>query len=190
VSDCRLTLPPLPYGLEALDPVLSGDQVDAHYNLNHAAYVTAANRILDETGGDFARAPSFVYERFVFSRNGALLHDLWWENLAPGGVRPSRELQEAMLSRGHISGLVTALRETALRVQGSGWSCLSKRNDNELVVHAIRNHDYDWEAMRPLLLIDVWEHAFFLDYLNNRRAYVDGLLNLIDWRVVESRLVG
>ena len=184
-----LTLPPLPYSVEALQPVLSGEQVDAHYTLNHKAYVDNANRILAETGGDFGSAPSSTYERFVFNRNGALLHDLWWKNLAPGGERPTRELQEALLDHGHISGLISALRATALKVQGSGWACLSKLPNGRLHVHEIRNHEYDWD-WRPLLLIDVWEHAYYLNYFNDRQAYVDGLLNLIDWRVVESRLVG
>jgi len=107
--------------------------------------------------------------------SGCQLHNLFWENLGRPGIR--------------VPELATRdLEEVAAEVVGSGWVCLSERPvDGEPVVHAVQGHNYPWiDGMRPLLVLDLWEHAF-VGQLTDRAAYVRNLIGLVDWSVVEAR---
>jgi Fe-Mn family superoxide dismutase len=173
-------------------PALSADQVATHYEKHHAAYVRNANEILMSAGGNlegFGRGPSRAWERYVFNVNGAKLHDLFWATYVPGGRDPSAWLADQIGS--DFYSLRRDLLREAVDVQGSGWAFLSMRKkDGSLVVHSIPNHDYPWPELEPLIVIDAWEHAYYIDYRNERQRYVEALLVLVDWATVEHRLLG
>jgi Fe-Mn family superoxide dismutase len=187
-----LVLSPLPYPYEGLAPALSADQVQTHYERHHSAYVQAANEILGRVGGSvegFARAPSSLWDKYLFNVNGARLHSLFWETFIPGGRDPSPWLNEQI---GHD---LYSLRRDVVRacgdVQGSGWTFLSMRKqDGDLLVHNVPNHAFPWEELDPLIVLDSWEHSYYLDYRNERKRYAEALLTLVNWLAVEHRLLG
>jgi Fe-Mn family superoxide dismutase len=187
-----LTLAPLPYPYEALAPALSEDQVRAHYELHHAGYVRTANEILARVGGHlegFAQGPSRSWERYVFNVNGARLHELFWATYTPGGRDLSRWLSDQIGS--DLYSLRRDIVREAVGVQGSGWACLSmSKRDGGLVVHSVPNHDYPWQDLEPLIVLDVWEHSYYIDWRNERQRYAEALLALVDWATVEHRLLG
>ena len=187
-----LNLGPLPYPPSGLIPALSEDQVRTHYEKHHAAYVRGANDLLMSVGGHlegFGRAPARSWDRYVFNANGAKLHELFWNTYVPGGKDPSRWLMDQVGS--DFFSLRRDLLREAVDVKGSGWAFLSmSKKDGALTVHSIQNHDYPWQELEPLIVVDVWEHAYYVDYRNERQRYVEALLVLVDWATVEHRLLG
>jgi Fe-Mn family superoxide dismutase len=130
--------------------------------------------------------------RLDFEVNGALLHRLWWENLAPpapGGRAP--KISRAVLSAfgGNAKTLKRELIALGMSIQGSGWVALSwDKRARYASTHVVYNHDYDFSSYEPLLLIDVWEHAYLYDYGGDRKAYLGEALRLVNWAEVEGRL--
>lgn len=187
-----LVLPPLPYPPNGLEPALTADQVKAHYELHHAAYVNKANDLLARVGGTlegFGRAPSGAWQRYVFNVNGARLHDLFWATYCPGGSNRSPWITEQI---GHdFFSLRRDLVSACADLEGSGWTCLSMDTGNgNLGVHNVSNHDYPWDRFKPLIVLDGWEHAYYLDYLADRKRYAEALLALVNWPAVEQRIRG
>lgn len=190
----QLVLSPLPYPYDALAPVLSERQVSAHYNEHHAQYVRKANEILAAAGGPagLVRAPARVCDKWDFNSRGAWLHDLFWHSLVPGGSDPSPFLVEHLGGPGALMRLRADLLQAGLDVRGSGWVVLSHFGDGELRVHVEQNHDYAAaeEGGHPVLVLDLWEHAYYLDYTAQKQAYLESLLGLVHWAMVEHRLLG
>lgn len=185
-----LRLKRLPYPLSALQPVLSRDQVRVHHEQFQAGYVKRANALLGRAGAQGVDAlPEDERLRFMFEWNGAVLHELFWEGITPGGSPPSDEFVRQVLGAPDVLHEIRGdLIATGLQVTGSGWSALSLSPVEGLTVHPVKNHDYPWQTgMRPLALLDVWEHAYVFDYLSGRREYLDRLSALIDWGKVEQR---
>ena len=127
----------------------------------------------------------------AFNLAGHMLHTLYWGNMTPErGQRPQCCLADALARTfGSYEGFVRVFRSAALGVQGSGWAVLATDAvSHELVVLAAHRHqDALLPRMRPLLVCDVWEHAYYLRYANNRARYVDTFMNQINWRTVEKR---
>lgn len=189
-----LSLKPLPYRYNALKPALSAKQVRLHHEQNQAGYVDRANALWKKTGGNWSGwTSSALWKKYRFNRNGAILHELFWETYTPGGRPPSEALLDTMATFGaDPESVLSSLRDTSLAIQGSGWGCLSRVGSPQgstLLVHPITNHRYDWSAAKPLVLVDVWEHAYAVDYWSDRSEYVSRLLPLINWRLVEDRLL-
>lgn len=186
MKDQPLVQRDLPYGFDALQPAMSEEQVRLHYFRNQAGYVRRANAILVQADHDMAKAPTSVWKRFTFNRSGAELHELLWGSLCPGGEAPSDRLVTVLVDLGAGSAGLD-LRDAALSVEGSGWACLSYVL-GRIEVHTVKDHDYPWSSHIPLVVLDVWEHAYASDWWNDRKGYVEALLPLINWRYVEDRL--
>ncbi len=190
------TLPPLPYEADALAPYIDETTVLLHYEKHHAAYVNGANEAQDMlrriAQGDLppSIAPAATL-RLAFNLGGHILHTLYWENLAPPtGSEPSGALAEALCSSfGSVDGFMRVFRSATMAVQGSGWGVLGVEPvSHRLVVCAVQKHqDALLPGFKPLLVCDVWEHAYYLPYQNNRSAYLDAFFHLINWEVVASR---
>ncbi len=186
-----LVLKPLPYAPSALEPVLSSDQVRTHHEQFGTGYIKRANALLARGGPQGVDAlPEDERLRFQFEWNGAVLHELFWASLTPGGAEPTPEFTQRVLGgpagAAEIrSDLITA----GVGIMGSGWAAISVRPREGVFVHAVSSHNYPWgSGCRPLILIDCWEHSYVFDYLAQRRVYLDRLTALIDWRVAEQRL--
>lgn len=190
------TLPDLPYDYAALEPHISGRIMELHHDKHHAAYVAGANAALDalaaaREGGDLA-AVNLHEKNLAFSLGGHTNHTVFWHNLSPeGGGEPDGELGAAITDQfGSFAAFKAHFAAVATGIQGSGWAVLGWDSiGGRLLVFQL----FDQQAnvplgVTPLLMLDMWEHAFYLDYLNVKAEYVKAFWNLANWSDVASRL--
>ena len=188
----ELTLSPLPYADNALEPAVSAKTVSFHYGKHHAGYVKTLNSLIAGTKYEGLSLETIVGasrdtgDTAIFNNAAQIWnHDFYWRSLAPSGMggEPSAELLAAInASFGSLDACKTALAEAAVKRFGSGWAWLLAK-DGKLVVESTSNAETPCgrSNVKPLLVIDVWEHAYYLDWQNQRAAYVkavvDGHLN-------------
>lgn len=189
------SLPDLPYDYGALEPVYDGHVLELHHGKHHAAYVAALNKTLERladarASADF-EAIVGLEKTLAFNLSGHVLHSLFWKNLSPeGGGSPNGALAAAIdRSFGSFEGFRQQLTQATVTVQGSGWGALAwEPVGQRLIVEQIYDHQGNTGAgSMPLLVIDAWEHAYYLQHENRRQDYVSGLWEIIDWSNVEGR---
>jgi len=189
------TLPDLPYDYAALEPHYSAKIVELHHDKHHAAYVTGANTTLDKLAearakGDFPTINQ-LEKNLAFHVSGHILHSLFWTNLTPdGGGKPEGELAAAIDdSFGSFDGFKAQLTQASTTVQGSGWGALAwEPMAGRLIVEQIYDHQGNvGVGAIPLFVIDAWEHAFYLQYLNDKGAFVDAVWEIANWADVAER---
>jgi Fe-Mn family superoxide dismutase len=187
-----LALPPLPYPDNALEPVISAKTLQVHHNLHHKAYVDAVNKLLP--GTPFVGMPLVQivqgtagkpqYLHLFENAAQAWNHDFYWHSLTPrgGGAPPAAFKSQVITAFGSVEALKEALAKAAKELFGSGWVWLVA-DGQKLGVVSTSNADNPLAGgHKPLLAIDVWEHAYYLDVQNRRAEYVQGILeNLINW---------
>ena len=193
----KYELPQLPYDFAALEPVISGQIMELHYTKHHQGYVNNLNAALEkyhdaESKGDIG-AMIALQSALKFNGGGHLNHSIFWTNLAPGGKALGKgDLAQAITARfGSVEKLIETLSGMAVAVQGSGWGWLGyDKLKSELVVAACSNQDpLSTLGYVPLLGIDVWEHAYYLQYKNVRAEYVKNIWKIVDWSNVEERFL-
>ncbi len=176
----------LPYDLGALEPHISKETLDFHYNKHHAGYATKLNAAL---GDKESNLEALVRDTKVGSsvfNNAAQVwnHDFYWQSLSPqGGGEPKGDLAEAIrASFGSFENFKQEFSQQAAGQFGSGWAWLVKKG-TRLEVQATGNADTPLRdpECRPLLTCDVWEHAYYIDYRNARPKYIDAWWNLVNW---------
>lgn len=193
----QYTLPPLPYAYDALEPTLSEQTLRLHHDTHHQGYVNGLNQSLQQLQEVRGSAEAATIRRLVqdaaFHGSGHVLHTVYWQSLKPnGGGRPSGTIAQ-MLDRdfGSYDAFVKEFGEASKSVQGSGWGTLNYDPIGQrLMAFAVQIHeDKDMAGTVPLLVIDVWEHAYYLQYQSQRGRYVDALIeNLLDWDSANQRL--
>jgi Fe-Mn family superoxide dismutase len=194
------TLSHLPYGYKALAPYISEDQLTLHHQKHHQAYVTGANAILEKL--DKARRDNAdldmkaLLKELSFHLGGFRLHNLFWENLAPAGVGgggiPKGELSDAMNAEfGTFDRFKKEFTQAASSVEGSGWAALTYcMNTRRLMIMQVEKHNVNIiPGYRILMVLDVWEHAYYLDYKNDRAKFIDAFWHLVNWDEVQARFV-
>ncbi|GAA1739539.1 superoxide dismutase [Isoptericola hypogeus] len=190
------TLPDLPYDYSALEPHISGKIMQLHHDKHHATYVAGANTALDKLAearesGDLA-AVNLHEKNLAFNLGGHTNHTVFWHNLSPeGGGEPEGELAEAIKDQfGSFAAFQAHFTATATGIQGSGWAVLGwDAIGGRLAIFQL----FDQQAnvpvgITPLLMLDMWEHAFYLDYLNVKADYVKAFWNIANWQDVAARL--
>ena len=190
------TLPDLPYDYAALEPHISGRIMELHHDKHHAAYVAGANAALDalagaRESGDLA-AVNLHEKNLAFNLGGHTNHTVFWHNLSPeGGGEPDGELAAAITDQfGSFAAFKAHFGAVATGIQGSGWAVLGWDSiGGRLLVFQL----FDQQAnvplgVTPLLMLDMWEHAFYLDYLNVKAESVKAFWNLANWSDVAGRL--
>lgn len=192
----RIELPDLPYKYDALEPVISKSIMMLHHTRHHLAYVTGANAAMDRL--EKARAGEGMeidYKATMrdlsFHLNGHKLHSIFWQNLKKGKKdnAPTGALLEKINEQfGSFEAFQTEFAGAAKAVEGSGWAALIAV-DGDLHVIQIQNQNLMMVAeAKVLLLLDVWEHAYYLDYQNDRGKYVDAFWSIVNWDDVAARL--
>ncbi len=191
-------LPDLPYDFSALEPVISAEIMQLHYSKHHQAYVTNLNAALDkyrdaEAKGDVA-AMIALNQAIKFNGGGHVNHSIFWTNLAPagkgGGGAPSGDLSAAIQKDfGSVDSFIEKMSAASVAVQGSGWGWLGfNKTANRLEIATCSNQDpLSTLGFIPLLGIDVWEHAYYLQYKNVRADYVKNIWKIVHWKNVEER---
>jgi Fe-Mn family superoxide dismutase len=189
------SLPALPYDPAALEPHLSARILELHHDKHHQAYVDGANTTLEKLAdarskGDFGALVG-LQKTLSFNVAGHVLHSIYWTNMSPdGGDKPTGELAAAIDEHfGGFDAFRKQMTAATVSVQGSGWSALVWEPLGErLVVEQIEDHhNHSIEGVRPLLVIDAWEHAYYLQYENRRADYVDAIWNVVNWDDVQQR---
>ena len=192
-------LPELPYGLEELEPFISEAQLTLHYQKHHQAYVNTANAILEKLAK--ARQENTevdakaVAKELAFNVGGIQLHNLFWQNLAPkgkgGGGEPADVLSDAIKDDfGSFSRFKKEFTQTASSCEGSGWAVLAYcSQSNRLMLFQIEKHNVNFPpgCLSAILVLDLWEHAYYLDYKNERPKFIDAFWNIVNWNVVKQR---
>jgi len=192
----RYSLPELPYDYAALEPHYSARLLELHHDKHHAAYVAGANATLDKLAearekGDFA-AINQLQKNLAFHLSGHVLHSLFWLNMSKhGGGEPDGELADAIKeSFGSFAGMKSQLTEAGSNVQGSGWGALAWEPLRKfLVVEQVYDHQGNiGNGTVPLLVLDMWEHAYYLQYLNVKGDWVKAFWKVVNWEDVAGRL--
>jgi Fe-Mn family superoxide dismutase len=185
-------LPPLPYGDNALDPVISANTLGFHYGKHHKTYVDNLNKLITDTEladlslEEVITATAGKADKVGVFNNAAQVwnHTFYWNSLSPngGGEPPAALRQKIEASFGSVDACKKELATAATTQFGSGWAWLVKDGD-KLQVAKTSNADLPLtKGLKPLLTIDVWEHAYYLDYQNRRVDYVNAVLDkLINW---------
>jgi Fe-Mn family superoxide dismutase len=193
------SLPDLPYAFDALEPTIDAKTMEIHHDKHHAAYVTNLNAALE--GTEFADAPieqildglDLIPEakRAAVRNNGGghANHTLFWETMSPnGGGEPSGDLADAIAATFEsIDALKTALNDAGVKRFGSGWTWLIHDGTGLAVVSTPNQDSPLMEGHAPLLGIDVWEHAYYLNYQNRRPDYLAAWWNVVNWDAVAER---
>jgi len=191
-------LPKLPYGYKDLEPYISEEQLKIHHQKHHRSYVNGANAILEKL--DNARKEGIdldvksTLKELSFNVGGHILHSLFWGNLAPtgkGGGEPAGEIAEAIEKEfGSFERFKKEFTQAALSVEGSGWATLTFcRQTRRLIIMQIEKHNTNvYPMFRILMVLDVFEHAYYIDYRNQRVKFIDAFWNIVNWDEVNRRL--
>jgi superoxide dismutase, Fe-Mn family len=188
-------LPPLPYSYNALEPYISEEIMKLHHTKHHQSYVDGLNKAENSLekarkSGDFSLVKHWSRE-LAFHGSGHYLHTIFWNNMTPkGGGKPSgallKEIEKYFSS---FDSFKKHFTEAAKAVEGVGWAILvwSPRSRHLEILQSERHMLLtQWDTI-PLLVLDVWEHAYYLQYKNNKGAYVDNWWNIVSWKNVEER---
>ncbi len=189
-------LPQLPYAYNALEPFYDEQTVRLHHDMHHKAYVDGLNNAEAKLAeaiekGDFGLI-KHIERELAFHGAGHILHTIFWENMKPDGGGPAGGAVGELIDRdfGGFDNFKKLFSASAAAVEGSGWTILACNPVFEklVVLQAEKHQDLtQWGAV-PLLIIDVWEHAYYLKYQNKRAAWIEAWWNLVNWEDVNRRV--
>ncbi len=193
----KYTLPPLPYAYDALEPHISKEIMTLHHDKHHLAYVNGANTALEKLEnarkGNFSGVDVRAIERDLsFHLSGHILHTIFWPNMKPdGGKIPGGKLAD-MINQdfGSFDAFKLQFTETAKTVEGIGWAILAyDQTSDQLITLSVEKHNMQAaQGTIPILVLDVWEHAYYLQYKNDRASYVTAWWNIVNWDDAAERL--
>jgi len=189
------TLPELPFDPGALEPHVSGRIIELHHGKHHAAYVKNANATVEmledsRAKGDYTRIAA-LERALAFNLSGHILHSIFWQNLTPkGGDKPAGPLAAAIdHDFGSFDAFKKQMNEVAATVMGSGWAALVwEPVGRRLLISQIYDHQSNiGQGSTPLMVIDAWEHAYYLQYANEKAQFFGALWNLWNWTDIQNR---
>ena len=191
----EFTLPELPYAYDALEPYYDKETLTIHHDKHHAGYVKGLNNAMKKLqeareSGDFSLIKHWERE-LAFHGAGHWFHSMFWENMRPGKEDNKAEgvLLEAMeKSFGSWDKFIAQFKAATAAVEGSGWGVLAKDPKGNLHIFAVENHQKIWvPGLTPILVCDVWEHAYYLKYQNKRAEWIENFMKVINWDDVAKR---
>ncbi len=190
----QYTLPPLPYEADALGPHLDAETLTIHHDKHHAGYVRGLNGTLEKLTaaretGDYAKIKA-LSRALAFHGSGHVLHTLFWHSMTPGDGEPSPEFAAAVeRDFGSVREMHVQFAAASKAVEGSGWGVLAYEplGGKLLILQAEKHQNLSvWGAV-PLLVCDVWEHAYYLSYQNRRADWVEGFMQMANWTFASER---
>lgn len=191
----QYSLPDLPYDYGALEPHVSATILELHHDKHHKAYVDGANKVLEQLeaarGGSDAVQVGALERMLAFHVSGHVLHSLFWQNLAPrSGGEPGGELLAGIQRDfGDFRSFRQQMTQTASTVMGSGWAALAWEPTGGRLL-TLQLHDHQSSTVQgaiPLLVFDAWEHAYYLQYRNEKAKFFEALWNVVNWQDVAQR---
>lgn len=202
----QFTLPKLPYEYNALAPYISEEQLKIHHDKHHQAYVNGANnlfKMLDEAKENKAALDYWVSFGYIkalakelsFNVGGHMLHTTFWENMAPagkgGGGEPGGAIADIIDKQfGGFDNFKKAFAATAASTEGSGWAALAVHQcvDRALIIQIEKHNVNILPDFQIVMVLDVWEHAYYIDYKNERPKFIEAFWNIINWDRVNKNL--
>ncbi|MFD7508968.1 superoxide dismutase [Streptomyces sp. NPDC059853] len=194
------TLPELPYDYSSLEPVISGEIIELHHDKHHAGYVKGANDTLERLAEAREKEQwgniTGLEKNLAFHLSGHILHSIYWRNMTgDGGGEPlekdgTGELADAIAeSFGSFARFKAQLSQASATTQGSGWGVLAYEPlSGRLVVEQVYDHQGNiGQGSVPILVFDAWEHAFYLQYRNQKADFVEAMWRVVDWQDVAAR---
>jgi Fe-Mn family superoxide dismutase len=192
------TLPKLPYDYASLAPYMSEEQLRIHHSKHHQAYVNGGNSTLERLGKARRENAEIdikaTLKELSWNIGGHVLHSLFWDNLAPagkgGGGKPTGALIEAVNREfGSFERFRKEFTQTASSVEGSGWAALSlDKITKRLLIMQIEKHNTNvYPTFNILMVLDVFEHAYYIDYKNDRAKFIEAFWNIVNWSEVNER---
>ncbi|KAH6653793.1 manganese superoxide dismutase [Truncatella angustata] len=194
-------LPPLPYAYDALEPSISKQIMELHHSKHHQTYITNLNKALETSATALSQGhlqdSAAQLSAIRFNGGGHINHSLFWENLAPASSQDSQHDAAPKLIAAINStwGSFDKFKETfgaaLLGIQGSGWGWLVKEAvTGQLRIVTLSNQEAVVVGDTPLFGVDMWEHAYYLQYLNGKAAYLENVWKIINWKTAETRYGG
>ncbi|MHB8780853.1 MAG: superoxide dismutase [Candidatus Geothermincolia bacterium] len=195
MADRTYSLPDLDHGYDALAPWMSEEQLRIHHDKHHLAYVNGANAALEKLDKAHAEGAEMdikaALKDLSWNIGGHLLHSLFWQSLAKGGGAPSGDLASRIETDfGGLDQFKKEFTKVAVSVEGSGWAALTVCPlTRRLLAMQIEKHNTNVYPAYPILLVlDVFEHAYYIDYKNDRAKFVEGFWDNVAWSAVADRL--
>ena len=192
----KFELPPLPYAYDALEPVISKRTMELHHTKNHQAYVNGANTAVEKLEkfrrGEMEIDVKATLRDLSFNLSGHILHSIFWPNMAPvgkGGLPGGKILNQINKDFGSVDAFKKEFTAAAKTCEGNGWAILAYDHMSEqLFVMQVEKHNLATiVALKPLLVLDLWEHGWTMDYPADRPKYIENWWQLVNWDDVESR---
>ncbi len=193
------TLPKLPYDFNALEPAIDAQTMEIHWGKHHQAYINNANAALENTEfaswsveevlRGLAKLPADKQTVLRNNAGGHLNHSFFWETLTPASKsgKPAGKLSAGLESLGGFDKFKADFSKAAVSRFGSGWAWLALKADKTLQVYSTANQDSPLlDGLKPILGLDVWEHAYYLKYQNRRAEYIDAFFSVINWGKVNE----
>ncbi len=185
----EFTLPKLPYAYDALEPFYDKQTLEIHHTKHHAGYVKGLNNAMAKLAaaresGDYSLIKHWEREQ-AFHGAGHHLHSLFWENMRPG--KEDNKAEGELLTQiekwfGSWEKFEAQFKAATATVEGSGWGVLARCPHGSLHVFAVENHQKVWvQGLSPIMVCDVWEHAYYLKYQNRRKEWIDNFMKIINW---------
>ena len=192
MADDVYRLPELNYDYSALEPHISAEIMELHHDKHHAGYVKGANtaleKLADARDSDDFGAINKLQKDLAFNLSGHVLHSLFWQNLSPnGGGEPSGDVAAQLdLDFGGFTRFKRHMSEAAGTIQGSGWALAAwDPASQRIIIEQVYDHQGNHgQGTMPLLAIDAWEHAYYLQYENRKPDYLEAIWNVVDWNAV------
>lgn len=199
MTEKNYQLPELTYGYADLAPFISEEQLKLHHVKHHQAYVNGANAIFEKLAKARQEKSDLdmkaVLKELSFHVSGHILHSIFWQSLEPvakgGGSLPKGVLAEKINNEfGDFERFKKEFSQAALSVEGSGWAALVQSlTDGRLLIMQIEKHNINLlPQFKILLVLDLWEHAYYLDYKNERAKFIEAFWQIISWREAEKNL--
>jgi superoxide dismutase, Fe-Mn family len=188
-------LPALPYAYNALEPYIDEATMKLHHDIHHAGYVKGLNNATKKVtealdSGDLSLIKHWERE-LAFHGAGHFLHSLFWKTMGPSAGKRSQPLEQYLAkSFGSFDRFVTLFKQATIAVEGSGWGILGYQPDSDrlVVLQAEKHQNLTQWITVPILVCDVWEHAYYLKYQNKRADYVASFMSVINWDAVSGNL--
>ncbi len=189
----------LKYGYADLEPAIDALTMEIHHGRHHATYVANYNGLVEGTElaelsvaevlTDLSKLPADKKQAIINNGGGAYNHDVYFEQLTPGGSElADGELKDKIVSTfGSVEEMLEQLKNAGLTRFGSGWSWLVAKGDELSIAQTLNQDTVLSDGFTPLIAIDVWEHAYYLKHQNKRPAYLNDVVTVLDWKVIEDR---
>ncbi|KAF2140935.1 uncharacterized protein K452DRAFT_229478 [Aplosporella prunicola CBS 121167] len=204
MASAKYQLPKLPYAYDALEPAISKQIMELHHSKHHQTYVTNLNAALDKystaTSSNDIPTQISLQAALHFNGGGHINHSLFWQNLTPessAGAKSSaapKLIEKINATWGSEKAFKEKFNAALLGIQGSGWGWLVKvegEKEDRLIIQTTKDQDPVVDPGHvPIFGVDMWEHAYYLQYLNGKAAYVDNIWKVINWQTAEERFLG